>query len=650
MPRADAVSSVTGTLLERGWSRVRCSRQGLDGPRPRQMARAARGHRAVVFKPIRAGGCHTRAEFVRQLDYLTTKSSHIVDSRGALDGKQTLTVTEIDGVADRFARRWSDGFHPKLGQTTHMLMSFPIGTRGADVRDIVSEVCERYFASDERHFDYLIAVHEDREHPHAHVVLNRLSQEGEFFYLGRDHHFNYDDIRAAMVEAGERHGVRLEATRRIDRGAIDYAPRTREVYAARDEGRVPEGRPRVGRDLKAAQAAVREAARTYRQLWKAEGQEKVREALRGAGKLLSRGEHLVPEGDVYAAGVRALDAALERSRAQDPGLREGAAAWTTPDDFHADDEAIEERCEAIREELRNEGLGETQIVLRTPAIGERARAEIEREQHRWLDAHGTGPLMPGEACRWDADGRAVIIDPRRADEVEAMVARMRALPDAPEDVAGAVTAALRAMYPGRKDEEAMPDHLARGLGRTFAAIRELREAEREAAREVRHAAEARAYLAQEAAGVRRREAEALAARQAVRTAWNGLERHSAPYPEDHPEIARVVVHERTEKIASPFAGAAGEAAYRHAVEKALDGKGIAALRAGDADAFAPILADRLDRLHAAKVYLQADLDPVVVHGATTYGVIEEIADREVEAMREAEREVDGLVVKRGPTH
>ena len=128
-------------------------------------------------------------------------------------------------------------------------MSYPIGTRGEDVRDITANVAERFFQSEEGHFDYIIAVHEDRDHPHAHIVLNRRSQEGEFFFLGRDHRFNYDDFRLAMVEEAERFGVRLEATRRLDRGVVHYPPRTREVYAAKDEGRATEPRPRVGADL-----------------------------------------------------------------------------------------------------------------------------------------------------------------------------------------------------------------------------------------------------------------------------------------------------------------------------------------------------------------------------------------------------------------
>jgi type IV secretion system T-DNA border endonuclease VirD2 len=301
MARSDAVSAVTGTLFEEGWSRIRGSRQGL-GDRQKQLVRAARGHRAAVFKAIRAGGTHSRAQLVRQLEYLTTKASHIVDSRSVLDRDEALGPDEIERLADRFTARWGEGFNPKLGHTTHLLMSYPIGTRATDVRDISTAVAERFFANEARTFDYLIAVHEDRDHPHAHLVLNRRAQEGEYFYLGRDHHFNYDAFRLAMVEEAERVGVRLEATRRLDRGVTTYAAQTVEVHAAKEEGRAVVERPRVGDDL--ARAAAENAMTSYQYRALAakaseEGREDIANALFRAGEILARNGRLEQDGDVY---------------------------------------------------------------------------------------------------------------------------------------------------------------------------------------------------------------------------------------------------------------------------------------------------------------------------------------------------------------
>lgn len=309
MARSNAVAAISGQLFEDGWSKLRGSTQGLHQKR-QQMVRAAGGHRSAVFKAIRSGGTHTRAQLSNQLAYLTTKSSFIVDSRGVLDGKKQLSPDEIKSVVDRFAARWDQGFNPKMGHTTHMLMSFPVGTRGSDVRDIASAVSERFFATEGRNFDYLIAVHEDRAHPHAHVVLNRRSQEGEFFYLGRHHDFNYDSFREAMVEEAQKLGVRLEATRRIDRGIVTYAPRTGEVYSAKAEGRAPVERERVGRDLDRALADIATNAKVYRSLAAeatADNREDIANALFRAGEMLARGGHLEQRGEVYMAGEQTFD-------------------------------------------------------------------------------------------------------------------------------------------------------------------------------------------------------------------------------------------------------------------------------------------------------------------------------------------------------
>ncbi|QIK42407.1 relaxase/mobilization nuclease domain-containing protein [Pontivivens nitratireducens] len=300
----DAVDAVTGEVFRDGWSRIRGSMQGLYVAKQSQLARAAAGHRPAVFKAIQGGGTHTKSQLMNQLDYLTTKSTHIVDSSGFLDGKAKLEAKDIKDLTERFAKRWDAGFKPKLGQTTHMLMSFPIGTRGEDVRDIATDVAERFFQTDAGHFDYIIAVHEDRDHPHAHLVLNRRSQEGEFFFLGRNHRFNYDDFRLAMVEEAEKYGVRLEATRRVDRGVVHYPARTSEVYAAKEEGRAPRERERVGQDLTRTLAEIANTRTVYHSLAaeaSREAREDIAAALFRAGEVLARGGQVDRTGDVYMA-------------------------------------------------------------------------------------------------------------------------------------------------------------------------------------------------------------------------------------------------------------------------------------------------------------------------------------------------------------
>ncbi|PTA97651.1 MULTISPECIES: relaxase/mobilization nuclease domain-containing protein [unclassified Sulfitobacter] len=348
---AAAVDAVTGEVFRDGWSRIRGSMQGLYASKQKQMVRAAAGHRAAVFKAIRSGGTHNKSQLANQLEYLTTKSTHIVDSSGFLDGKSKLDRGEIKDLTERFAKRWDGGFKPKLGQTTHLLMSFPIGTRGEDVRDIATDVAERFFQTDEGHFDYIIAVHEDRDHPHAHLVLNRRSQEGEFFYLARNHRFNYDDFRLAMVEEAEKYGVRLEATRRVDRGEVHYPPRTREVYAAKEEGRTPMERERVGKDVTRTLAEIANTKIMFHSLAaeaSSENREDIAEVLFRAGEVLAKGGHVETAGGIYMAEYETFEELRSRYAEKVANITDLIAA--KPD---AERPALEKSLNAIQARVQH---------------------------------------------------------------------------------------------------------------------------------------------------------------------------------------------------------------------------------------------------------------------------------------------------------
>lgn len=299
------------------------------------MVRAARGYSPAIFKPISKGGCHTGAQLKAQLTYLTTKSSHILDSRGTHDGKKTLTEAEIDRVVRRFENQWGERHSPKLGHTSHLLMAFPVGTSGEEVRAITETVCERFFQGEGSQFDYIAAIHQDRAHPHAHIVLNRRSKDGEMFFLGKDHHFNYDAFRVAMVEAAQVHGIRLEATRRLDRGVTTYRAEIDEVYKARDEGRPPVERQRTGADLAAALQTVARNALTYRGLAAEASRsnfDDVAEALERASTILASGGQVQCDGAIYMSqdetafdtlitefsqNIRQIEAAIDRAPASE---------------------------------------------------------------------------------------------------------------------------------------------------------------------------------------------------------------------------------------------------------------------------------------------------------------------------------------------
>ena len=115
----DAVYAVTGEVFRDGWSRVRGSMQGLHVAKQTQLMRAAAGHRPAVFKAIRGGGTHTKSQLANQLDYLTTKSTHIVnfervsgwegEARGGRDQGPHRALCQAVGCGVQ-AEAWPD--HP----------------------------------------------------------------------------------------------------------------------------------------------------------------------------------------------------------------------------------------------------------------------------------------------------------------------------------------------------------------------------------------------------------------------------------------------------------------------------------------------------------------------------------------------------------
>lgn len=620
MPLNDAVDAVTGEVFRDGWSRIRGSMQGLHASRQKQLIRAAAGHRAAVFKAIRSGGTHTKSQLSNQLGYLTTKSTHIVDSSGFLDGKSKLDNREIKDLTERLAKRWSAGFKPKLGQTTHMLMSFPIGTSGEDVRDIASDVAERFFQNDEGHFDYIIAVHEDRDHPHAHIVLNRRSQEGEFFYLARDHRFNYDDFRLAMVEEAEKYGVRLEATRRIDRGVVHYPARTREVYAAKAEGREAEPRPRVGADLDCALEEIANTRIIYQSLAaeaSSENHEDIADALLRAGEMLAKGGLLKMEGEVYMAEEQSFD---------DLKVRYGEQVERVQGMIAEKPEAERPRLERSLNDIQARLAHMQPLGLRSHTLsgapsegGVYSGNNIDREQLQRLQ---------------EPEVRAQIDTALRGTGIRSgvVIARMET---------GAQNAALERQW--------IADDLAR-VAETDDLNLE-RRADLETAREALNRAHVQLGITLERNQVLRADGvieDVVDDRPDLRDSLLAERAEEAPIASDavvDDEIRRVIAHERDGNLSSPFEADVDRQSYRDAVERELDEAQIDGLRAGDADVLKDQIEDRLDRLYVAKSYLQSDA--ATANSEAVRAVVEEIADREYELHRAdtIDSETD-----RGPTH
>jgi type IV secretion system T-DNA border endonuclease VirD2 len=251
---------------------------------------------------------------------------------------------------------------------------------------------------------------------------------------------------------------------------------------------------------------------------------------------------------------------------------------------HVTDGLIETTANDVRLETRIEDRDEA-------VIESRAVERLEDEQRDYLRNHPELLARPPDVIRMDEEGRAVIVDQTAADRIlrEVEAARLGAHSSTPISVS--VARDLQARYPD------MPEQLAEGLGDTYERVYEARGAERE-----------------------------------------------APLLET-PELSRVLAHERVGELSAPFEAETDREAFRTELARVLDAGQLDRLKDGDSDVLENVLEDRLDRLYAAKVYLQSDV--ATANSDALRQVVDELADVEVERHRAAD--IDGET-ERGQVH
>lgn len=615
MARTDGARGVGSALFDRDWSRVSGSWQGLA--RNAQMVRAARGYSPAIFKPISKGGCHTGAQLRAQLTYLTTKSSHILDSRGTHDGKKTLTEAEIERVARRFENQWGERHSPKLGHTSHLLMAFPIGTTGEEVRDITQAVCERFFQGEGSQFDYIAAIHQDRAHPHAHIVLNRRSKDGEMFFLGKDHHFNYDAFRAAMVEAARGHGIRLEATRRLDRGIVTYRAEIDEIYKAREEGRPPVERQRTGADLGAALQAIARNALTYRGLAAEASRsnfDDVANAMDRASTILASGGQIQSDGAIYMSDDDAAFDTLITEFSQN--IRQIEAAIDTAP--AAERPVIERKLTDV-----------LASVAHLNPLGDRSASLIDAPSRDGIYARPNA--SEDHLARLDTDEvRTKLAEALKGTGIDpdAVVARLRD---------GAGNAALERQW------------LAQDL-RAIAKAGDLdleKTEDREEALDRLEAIHVRLGDVLTGAQVLRETEADEDEADAVRD--DGIDAEAA-VPGDRAirldPVSLVLDRVRDDDGRSTALRDEGEgSAFRAAIDARLGAEGLARLKSGDEGALDGLAETKLDRLILAKTYLESS--DVTAHGPAMERVLDGLAEEQIDVQRLRHAQAHG---DKGITH
>ncbi|MDN5787463.1 relaxase/mobilization nuclease domain-containing protein [Pseudorhodobacter sp.] len=296
-------------------------------PSVRNIIKAAKGSRAAVFKRIRNGGCKTLSSLGNQLDYVNDKAVFTYSNQiNSLEAGDRLSEDQKAAIMEQWSGTWRGT--SKLGFTSHMLLSFPKEVSAEQVQGIALDWCEHFFESGHYgdKWDYMIAVHTDRDHPHAHILLNnRGSVMGEWFACWAKGNMSPQLMREKQAEIAEGYGVALHATTRLERGLTDKPAGLEEIYAAKAEDRRPMGTALSEPEAERARAAIVGFVEEYTDiadLLESIDKSELAEAVRLMRLRLSSGiAWNVEQGEMDMGEIKTVGEAIEFAEAQIDGIR-----------------------------------------------------------------------------------------------------------------------------------------------------------------------------------------------------------------------------------------------------------------------------------------------------------------------------------------
>ncbi|MCA0998632.1 relaxase/mobilization nuclease domain-containing protein [Alloyangia pacifica] len=379
--------AVLGYPLEDLARRSRSGGSGTRVPGAGQGSVQARSFRAFagnaqrspqsVVKRIRAGGCHSKEELTRQLNYITREdAAHATWTNFAGVDRDLRPNTLLRAVED-----WSSSWRgaPRRGHTDHIILSFPKGTGIEAAEAVAREWGQAIFASGDYgdQWRYVAAVHRDPDHIHAHFVVDKVGCDwGNFLSISMKSDLNYDVMRECHAELSRAHGIDMVASNRLSRGIIENPPRETEYRAAHDKtGRGDLVPPPPMSDAERAhrRAVVQDFARQYSSLGLLASlsgpgnafMEKLSQAFFASAQTLEEGGSLMAEPDTLmspqshaATQDQSFDPVAAMARAREQLLAEARETWESIQAMEAGPERV--RMEAEFSRTSTELLAATQ--------------------------------------------------------------------------------------------------------------------------------------------------------------------------------------------------------------------------------------------------------------------------------------------------
>lgn len=215
---------------------------GRRGPGHRPFTRAEIGHISRTVRRVPevmvkvSGGARTLAGVESHLDYIGREGDGVIET----DDGRTIQEKgfERDLVAD-----WNLGLHARRRHTEraiavgrkppklvhNLVLSMPIGTPAEKVLAAVRTFTRAKFALQHR---YAMTLHTDQGHPHVHVVVKAVSEEGVRLNIRKA---TLREWRRDFARCLRDLGIEANATERAVRGQIRSSKRD-GIYRAAGRG------------------------------------------------------------------------------------------------------------------------------------------------------------------------------------------------------------------------------------------------------------------------------------------------------------------------------------------------------------------------------------------------------------------------------
>ena len=190
----------------------------------------------AMVKIVRNGGVKNLKQLGQQMDYI------------GRDGEIELTVnnqgipySNSDGQFEEEMAEWKEDIKrmEKGGKTYHLVVSFPAHVpheKAAAIGRDYAEAITNGALGD--HYKTLHAHHTDTDHPHTHIIVNRMGESGRTLSIHPMQEITVDTLRELQVSIAREHGVYMNATRRHTRPDRASEPVSLGRYHANKEGRV----------------------------------------------------------------------------------------------------------------------------------------------------------------------------------------------------------------------------------------------------------------------------------------------------------------------------------------------------------------------------------------------------------------------------